>query len=123
MLYIAAKCHVAYITVKKFIGSKERDCHKVAMYLRWLRHTPYPSWQGELDGVPIKFPILLIQLLYGLCTTFPLFPCDLVMWYFLTLHPCVVSPKKKRKINNDLAVLPSHDKLFHRLGSAKTLVL
>jgi len=29
--------------------------------------------------------------------------------YFLVLHPYVVSPEKKRKINNNLAVLPSHD--------------
>jgi len=53
---------------------------------------------------------LLIQLLHGLCTTFPWSSCDLVMWcyltvtlwhlvawYFLTLHPCIVSPEKKRK--------------------------
>jgi len=25
------------------------------------------------------------------------------------LHPCVVSPEKKRNINNNLAILPSHD--------------
>jgi len=28
------------------------------------------------------------------------------------LHPCVVSPEKKRNINNDLAILPSHDSTF-----------
>ena len=41
------------------------------------------------------------------CVTF-------VMWHFSTLLPCVVSPKekeKKRNINNDLAILPSHDTL------------
>ena len=65
---------------------------------------------------------LFIQLLYGLCTTFPWLLCDFivwhvtcdsVMWHFPILLPCVVSPKekeKKRNINNDLAVLPSHDK-------------
>ena len=36
------------------------------------------------------------------------------MWYFPTLHLVVVSPirkekKRKRNINNDLAILPSHD--------------
>ena len=40
--------------------------------------------------------------------------CDKVTWYFPTLHLVVVSPirkekKRKRNINNDLAVLPSHD--------------
>jgi len=29
------------------------------------------------------------------------------------LHPCVVSPEKKRNINNDLAVLPSHDSALY----------
>ena len=40
--------------------------------------------------------------------------CDIVMWYFPALLPCVVSPKekeKKRNINNNLAVLPSHDNI------------
>jgi len=32
------------------------------------------------------------------------------MWYFPTLLSCVVSPNKKRNINNDLAVLPSYNK-------------
>ena len=45
----------------------------------------------------------------------PLWHCDKVMWYFPMLHLVVVSPirkekKRKRNINNDLAVLPSHDK-------------
>ena len=42
--------------------------------------------------------------------------CGIVMWHFPTLLPCIVSPNKKRKekekkriINNDLAILPSHD--------------
>jgi len=46
--------------------------------------------------------------------------CDIVMWYFSTLLPCVVSPNKKRKekerkrnINNDLAILPSHDTMCY----------
>ena len=77
--------------------------------------TPYPSWQGELNGVPIRFCTLLIQLLYGLCTNFPHLSCDSIcdhvtslpamwlwhvtcdMWYFSILLPCVVSPNKKRK--------------------------
>ena len=40
-------------------------------------------WQRELNRVPIRFSILLIQLLYSLCTTFPCLSCDLlydVMW-------------------------------------------
>jgi len=44
----------------------------------------------------------------------PLWHCDKVMWYFPTLHLVVVSPKKKKKkrnIDNDLAILPSHDKV------------
>jgi len=31
------------------------------------------------------------------------------------LHSCVVSPEKKRNINNDLAILPGHDKLNRML--------
>ena len=51
----------------------------------------------------------------------PLWHCDQVMWYFPALHLVVVSPirkekKRKRNINNDLAVLPSHDKLVHKPG-------
>ena len=43
-----------------------------------------------------------------------LWHCDKVMWYFSTLHLIVVSPirkekKKKRNIDNDLVILPSHD--------------
>jgi len=71
---------------------------------------------------------LLIQLLYGLCTIFSysimwhdhvILPkcmtiiCDIVMWHFSTLLSCIVSPKrkkKKRNINNNLAILPSHDR-------------
>ena len=51
----------------------------------------------------------------------PLWHCDKVMWYFPALHLVVVSPrkekkkKKKRNINNNLAVLPSHDTSASRL--------
>jgi len=42
-----------------------------------------------------------------------LWHCDKVTWYFPMLHFVVVSSRKekkrKRNINNDLAVLPSHD--------------
>ena len=41
-----------------------------------------------------------------------LWHCDKVMWLFPVLHLVVVSPikeEKKRNINNNLAVLPSHD--------------
>ena len=31
------------------------------------------------------------------------------------LHSCVVSPEKKKNINNNLAILPSHDKLNRML--------
>jgi len=34
--------------------------------------------QGKLDGVPVRFFTLLIQLLHGLCTTFPYLSCDLL---------------------------------------------
>jgi len=96
----------------------------------WGSHNTSLSWQGELNGVPIKFPILLIQLLHGLCTIFPQFPCDLVvwhhltvthnpvtlwhlvMWYFFALHPCIVSSEKKRKVNNDFSCFA---KLWHLL--------
>ena len=49
----------------------------------------------------------------------PMWHCDKVMWYFSMLHLVVVSPirkekkrKRKRNINNDLAVLPSHDRIY-----------
>ena len=43
----------------------------------------------------------------------PLWYCDKVTWYFSVLYLVVISPirkEKKRNINNNLAVLPSHDK-------------
>jgi len=82
--------------------------------LRWLNYSPSLSWQGELDRVSIIFCILLIQLLHGLCTTFPHSSYDLSCDYDTFLHFLYVvslkEKKKKRNINNDLAVLPSHDK-------------
>jgi len=79
--------------------------------------TPSLSW---LDRVPIRFSILLIQLLHSLCTVFPHPSCDpscdydwvtLVTWHFLHSFLCSKEKekKKKRNINNDLAILPSHD--------------
>ena len=32
--------------------------------------------QRELNRVPVRFSTLLIQLLHGLCTTFPHLSCD-----------------------------------------------
>jgi len=93
-------------------------------------HTLSQSWQRELVRVLDLFHILLIQLLHSLCTTFLWSSYDLVMWhhltvtcnhvtlwllvtwYFLMLYPCVVSLKKKRNINNDLVILPSHDTIL-----------
>ena len=42
----------------------------------------------------------------------PLWHCDKVTWYFPVLHLVVVSPIRKKNINNDLAILPSHDKEY-----------
>jgi len=49
----------------------------------------------------------------------PLWHCDKVTWYFPILHLVVVKKEKKRKekkrkrnINNDLAILPSHNILL-----------
>ena len=71
--------------------------------------------QEKLDGVPIRFSTLLIQLLHGLCTTFPylsydllcdmtydflLCDCDLCETCDMTLSytpSCIVSPKEKKK--------------------------
>ena len=64
-------------------------------------------WQRELDRVSVRFSTLLIQLLHGLCTTFPCLSCDLscdinVMWCCdllscgMTLSCtsfCVISPR------------------------------
>ena len=36
----------------------------------------FSDWQRELNRVLIRFSILLIQLLHGLCTTFPYSSCD-----------------------------------------------
>jgi len=86
-----------------------------------LNPTPYPSWQKELDGVSVISYILLIQLLHGLCTTLPCSSCDMTLWLWhlwcdTFLHfLCVVSPrekKKKRNINNNLAILPSRDAIL-----------
>jgi len=76
---------------------------------------------------------LLIQLLHGLCTTFPQSSYDYLMWchMFVTMtmtlgtcdacdvwhlwyntfpHSFLYSSKeKKRNINNNLVILPSHD--------------
>ena len=89
-------------------------------------------WQRELDRVPIRFSTLLIQLLHGLCTTFPCLSCDPscdVMWCdcdYVTLCDVILShtplcskskiKEKKRNINinNDLVVLPSHDTRVQR---------
>ena len=94
-------------------------------------------WQRELNRVPIRFTTLYIQLLSWLYTLFPsvlmlliswllchmlwlwlcvwcdhsittIIPfCDSmsVMWYF----PCSTLVRKEI-LNNDLAILPSHDK-------------
>jgi len=71
--------------------------------------------QEKLDRVPIRFSILLIQLLHDLCTTFPhlsydllcnithdflLCDCDLCDTCDMTLSctpSCIVSPKEKKK--------------------------
>jgi len=36
----------------------------------------------------------------------------MVMWYFPTLHPSNKEKKRKEILNNDLAILPSHDNLY-----------
>ena len=59
----------------------------------------------------------------------PLWHCDKVTWYFPMLHLVVVSPKKKKKkrkekkrnINNNLAILPSHDSSLPQLGNESRL--
>ena len=94
-------------------------------------------WQRELDGVLAHFSTTYTFYYCGYTLTLPwsscysshmtpcdcdlwhnhpsyqLWHCDKVTWYFPTLHFVVVSPrkekKKKRNINNDLAILPSHD--------------
>ena len=63
--------------------------------------------------------ILLIQLLYGLYTTFPHSSCDCdTCDMTLSYTPSyVVSPKRKKKkvnINNNLAILPSYNILSSR---------
>jgi len=66
--------------------------------------------------------------------------CDIIVWYFSYTYSCIVSPKEKKKnINNNLVVLPSHNKygyfqykgtiicktinsLFVRVNSLRTLL-
>ena len=60
-----------------------------------LRNPPSPSWQGELNRV-------LIQLLY---TTYA-HSCSMSN----LLEKKIKEKKNKRKINIDLAILPSHNK-------------
>jgi len=93
-------------------------------------------WQRELNGVLVHFSTTYTFYYYGYVLTLlwsscyfshvthcdcdcdhmwhlshQLWHCDKVTWYFPTLHLVVVRKEKKRKrnINNDLAVLPSHD--------------
>ena len=67
----------------------------------------------------MEFLLDSIHYLYNYYMVCALFPhthhvtpsCD--MWHFSILFSCVISPKekeKKRNINNNLAVLLSHDK-------------
>ena len=96
----------------------------------------FSDWQRELNRVPIRFSIPLIQLLYGLCTSFPCLSCDIMwcdavtsccvtvtMWHlwhntflhFLLCSKSKIKEKEKKiniNINNNLAVLPSHDTTF-----------
>jgi len=84
-------------------------------------------WPNEVCDTLFISCILLIQLLYGLCTIFPHFSYDLILWHSIHVTITmwylwyntfphflyVVSPKekkRKRNINNNLAVLLSHDK-------------
>ena len=88
-------------------------------------------WQRELDGVLAHFSTTYTFYYYGYVLTLPWSSCysshvtycdcdhlshhcDKATWYFPMLHLVVVSPirkekKRKRNINNNLAVLPSHD--------------
>ena len=55
------------------------------------------------------------------------FSSGVTTWYFPTLHLVVVSPirkekKRKRNINNDLAVLPSHDIEMWNMGWTALMV-
>jgi len=79
-------------------------------------------WLNEVyDRVLVR---LLIQLLYSLCTTFPYLSCNPsynVMWCDVTMtmwhlwcdtfpHSFLYSKSKRKvNINNNLAVLPSHN--------------
>ena len=99
-------------------------------------------WQRELDGVLAHFSTTYTLYYCGYALTLPwsscyschvthcdcdlwrdhlwpsvtpLWYCDKVTWYFPALHLVVVNKKrkeKKRNINNDLANLPSHDKVI-----------
>ena len=95
----------------------------------------FSVWQRELDKVPVRFAILYIQLLLWLYILssivlmstswpfchmlwpWPLWLCDLSHDIF----PCstLVIKEKKRKekeiLNNDLAILPSHDNALKQL--------
>jgi len=80
-------------------------------------------WPNEVCNTLCISCILLIQLLHSLYTTFLWLSYDLIyvtlhcdIWHFPTLLPCIVSPKekeKKRNINNNLVILPSHDILCY----------
>ena len=69
-------------------------------------------------ALPSHGPMWLSHMMSLTVTCNPVTLWHLVMWYFLMLHPCIVSPErkeKKRNINNNLAILLSHDILLVNL--------
>ena len=80
--------------------------HFTTMAMRLLSHGPHVTlvmWHTVTCDLWHDHLWLSITLLWH---------CDKVTWYFPALHLVVVSPirkEKKRNINNNLAILPSHD--------------
>ena len=111
----------------EILGRSTGNHHGVRIANSWAEIKPTTSLsvldkENSMEFSCI-FCILLIQLLHGLCTTFPWLSCDFILcdvtlWHCHVTLSCTPSlcskskrkrKEKKRNINSDLAVLPSHD--------------
>jgi len=111
-----------YPPSKIAISQSNRSCNDLA----WDDLTTLLVWVNKENSIEFSFNFctLLIHLLHSLYTTFPHLLCNSlcditltcdtwhIIWYFPILLSCIVSPniKRKKNINNNLAILPSHNR-------------
>jgi len=65
-----------------------------------------PSYDRELDGVPVRFSMLLI---HDSNSNSTLSFSHVLISHYSLVCPKIKEKKKKKKRNIDLAILPSHD--------------